>query len=45
MYHYFIQWYILVKIYICKRLHDINQKTSKKVLQVRFIITTFEPYN
>lgn len=45
MFHYLIRWYILVKIYICKRLHDINQKTRKKVLLVHFIIITFEPYN
>ena len=45
MYHYFIQWYILAKIYICKRLHDIDQKTYEKVLRFHYIIVTFEPNN
>ena len=31
MYHYFIRWYILAKIYILQNvLHDINQKNEQK---------------
>lgn len=32
MYRYSILCYTLGKTHTCKRLHDINQKTRKKVL-------------